>query len=253
MSRVVLLAVVLTLLVFFSDNGQRYEHFTTPTPLPPGHTLVLGFMGGRRPWNDDREGTRKLALKLRAMNLPGVYVETVGNRKRALALRLIQNAFDRNRDGELTADERASARLIVYGQSFGGAAVAKLARQLHELGIPVLLTVQIDSVGRGDAVIPANVRRAANLYQSDGWFIRGEPEIRAQDPQKTEIVGNFRFSYKEKKVDLSGVPWYRIIFRKAHAKMDRDPAVWAKVEELIRAELVATYEPGSVQEAINAK
>lgn len=213
--------------------GQRYEDFTTRTPLAPNDYLVLGFMGGVRPWNDEREGTRKLAMKLRAMNLPGVHVETIENRKRNLALRLIRNAFDRNRDGQVDAQERASVRLIVYGQSFGGAAVVKLARQLEKMDIPVLLTIQIDSVGRGDAVIPPNVRRAANLYQSEGLFIRGEREIRAEDPEKTTILGNFKFTYKEKKIDLSGVPWYRTLFRKAHAKMDRDPDVWAKVEELI--------------------
>jgi hypothetical protein len=80
--------------------------------------------------------------------------------------------------------------LILYGQSFGGAAVVKLARELEVMGVPVLLTVQVDSVGRGDGIIPANVARAANLFQRNGLFIRGEPKIRAQDPSRTTIIGN---------------------------------------------------------------
>ena len=34
-----------------------------------------------------------------------------------------------------------------------------------ERNIPVLPTIQIDSVGRGDAVIPPNARWAANFHQ----------------------------------------------------------------------------------------
>ncbi|MBI3669464.1 MAG: hypothetical protein HY237_06775 [Acidobacteria bacterium] len=218
-------------------RGQTYQSFVAPTPLPAHSTLILGFLGGREPWNNDKRNVRKLALKLRAMNLPDVHVETLENTKRNLAAELIRNAFDRNRDGQLDTEERASVRLILYGQSFGGAAVVKLARQLKEMDVPVLLTVQVDSVGRGDAVIPSNVARAANLYQRDGLFIRGEPEIRAEDPRKTTILGNARFDYRNKKVDLSGVSWTKKVFRTAHTKMDFDPDVWLKVKQLILAEL----------------
>ena len=214
-------------------RGQRQQDFTTPTPLAEGHLLVVGFMGGRESWDNHRRGVRKLALKLRAMGLPGVHVETVENKKRRLAVELIRRAFDRDRDGRLDERERASARVVVYGQSFGGAAVVKLARQLREIGVPVLLTVQIDSVGRGDKMIPSNVRRAANLFQRDGLIIKGEREIRAEDPTKTTIIGNFKFDYDGKKVDLSEVSWLKRLFQAAHTKMDHDPEVWALVERLI--------------------
>jgi hypothetical protein len=214
-------------------RAQRYSDFSTRTPLGEGHVLVIGFMGGRESWDNHKRGVRKLALKLRAMNLPGVHVETVENRKRRLALELVRNAFDHSRDGQLDERERASARLIIYGQSFGGAAVVKFARQLKELGVPVLLTVQVDSVGRGDKVIPSNVARAANLFQRDGLIIKGEREIRPEDTAKTTIVGNFKFDYDGKKVDLSEVSWLKRLFQAAHTKMDHDPEVWALVERLI--------------------
>jgi hypothetical protein len=38
--------------------------------------LIIGFMGGREAWDNHQRGVRKLALKLRSMNLPGVHVET---------------------------------------------------------------------------------------------------------------------------------------------------------------------------------
>jgi hypothetical protein len=214
-------------------RAQRYGDFTTPTPLGEGDTLVVGFMGGRESWDNRKRGVRKLALRLRAMKLPGVHVETVENKKRRLALELVRNAFDRDRDGRLDDRERASVRLVVYGQSFGGAAVVKFARQLKGLGVPVLLTVQVDSVGRGDKVISANVRRAANLFQRDGLVIKGEREIRAEGPAKTAIVGNFKFDYDGKKIDLSEVSRLKRLFQAAHTKMDHDPEVWALVEKII--------------------
>jgi hypothetical protein len=228
---------VLTDAAYVAARGQEYADLTTHTPLAPGETLVIGFLGGRDSWNDDRRSVRKLALRLRAMNLPGVHIETFENTKRDLALRLVREAFDRNRDGALDEAERASARLLIYGQSFGGAAVVKFARQLEQLGVPVLLTIQIDSVGRGDGVIPANVQRAANLYQRNGWLIRGEKPIRAADPARTEIEGNFQFDYNRHKVDLSHVPFWKKAFRYAHTRMEHDPAVWTQVEELLLQEL----------------
>ena len=218
-------------------RGQRYHNFTTETPLEEKRVLVLGFLGGREHWNNPRRNVRKLALKLRAQHPDAVQVETVENKKRHLALELIRRAFDRNQDGQLDARERAGVRLILYGHSFGGAAVVKLARELDRMGVPVLLIVQVDSVGRGDQTIPANVARAANPYQRNGLILRGEPEIRAEDPSRTVIVGNFEFDYRNKKIDLSEASRMKKIFRSAHTRMDFDPAVWALVEELIVKEI----------------
>jgi len=190
-------------------------------------------MGGREPWDNDKRSVRKLALKLRSMHDPAICVETVENKKRSLALKLITNAFDRNYDGKLDEQERSSVRLIIYGQSFGGAAVVKLARQLKKMDVPVALTVQIDSVGRDDNMIPSNVIRAANLFQRNGWFIKGEPEIRAEDPARTEITGNFEYDYSHKKIDISSVPIMKKAFRVAHTRMEYDQEVWDKVERLI--------------------
>ena len=232
-----LVRAVVIYLVLLTGNtlvvAQRYQDFITNTPLNENHVLIIGFMGGRESWDNDERGVRKLALRLRTMNLPGVHVETIENKKRRLALGLIRSAFDRDRNGRLDKHERSSARLIIYGQSFGGAAVVKLARQLKEIDLPVLLTLQVDSVGRGDKKIPSNVSRAANLFQRNGLFIKGEREIRAEDPNKTMIIGNFRFDYNGKKIDLSQVSWVKRLFHTAHTKMDHDPEVWSLVEKLI--------------------
>jgi hypothetical protein len=205
--------------------------YTVNTPLGENDFLILGFMGGRDSWNKDCN-LRRLVLKLRSLG-PAIHAETLENTKRAAALDLIRRAIDRNQNGTLDPRELASARLVLYGQSFGGAAVVKLAWQLKAIGVPVLLTVQIDSVGRGDKVIPSNVARAANMFQRNGRIIHGEPEIVAEDRAKTTIIGNFEFDYRQKKIDISMVPWHKKIFRVDHNKIEQDPDVWAKVEELI--------------------
>jgi hypothetical protein len=228
-----LLLILLCLLLTGCISRQRYRHFETKTPIAKGDSLVLGFLGGRESWNSSREGVRRLALELRAMKRSGLHVETVENGRRDLALQLVRNALDRDENGLLSDKEKESARLILYGQSFGGAAVVKFANQLHHLRIPVLLTIQIDSVGRHDDVLPENVVAAANLFQRNGMIIRGEPDIRAQNPAKTRIIGNFEFDYKNKQIDLSSVPWYKKIFRTSHTKMNHDPEVWKKVKEMI--------------------
>jgi len=229
-----LLQALLTGCLF--SRGQRYEDFETRTPLAEKHFLVLGFMGGRDSWKA-KNHLQGLAMKFRSMRHPLLHVETVENRKREFAIELIKKALDRDGNGLLQAKERASARVILYGQSFGGAAVVKLARQLNELQVPVLLTVQIDSVGRGDGRIPPNVTRAASLFQRNGILISGEAPIVAEDPLRTTILGNFEFDYRQKEIDISEVPWYKKVFREAHTKMEHDPEVWQKVEDLILAEI----------------
>jgi hypothetical protein len=213
--------------------GQRYEDFSVTTPLAEEHTLIIGFLGGRESWDNQTQGVRKMALKLRALNLTHLHVETVENNKRHLAVELIRRAFDRDRNGRLDEQECASVRLILYGQSFGGAAVVKLARQLEQMKVPVLLTVQVDSIGLRDKRIPANVFQAANLFQRNGWVIKGEPRIVPQDTGRTTIIGNFEFDYRDRKIDISAVAWQKKIFRAAHTRMDHDPAVWNLVERLM--------------------
>jgi hypothetical protein len=223
-----------------SFRGKQYHHFSTSTPLKSDQTLVVGFLGGMERWDDKSRGVRQVAIKLEAMNLPNVHVETLENRKRDLAIKFIQNVFDYNQNGSLDDWERDSARLILYGHSLGGAAVVEISRELKKMGVPVLLTVQIDSVDLvyDDHVIPSNVKRAANLFQNDGWILRGEDKIEPENPNKTEILANIRFDYRDKNVDMSSMTWERRLFSTPHVKMEADPEVWVTVEKMILSEIV---------------
>ena len=217
-------------------HTQTWEDFRAPLPIGPDDTLVIGFLGGRERWDNDERSPRKLALKLRSRQIPGLHVETLANRNRPLAVELIERAFDRNQDGVLDPTEGASARIVIYGLSFGGAAAVKLARDLSERNIPVRLTILIDSVGRDDAVIPPNTRRAANFYQTNGLVIFGEGPIRAEDPKRTTIIADCRMDYSKRKIDISYVNWFKKLGRVAHSYISYDPQVWTRVEKLVLAE-----------------
>jgi hypothetical protein len=110
-----------------------------------------------------------------------------------------------------------------------------LARELNRAGIPILLTVQVDSVAKlwqEDGIIPQNVAAAANFYQRHG-LIRGRPQITAADPSKTQILGNYVFDYKKQPVKCEGMSWFDRNVTPAHMQSDCDPRLWAQVEDLV--------------------
>jgi hypothetical protein len=114
-----------------------------------------------------------------------------------------------------------------------------LARSLQADGVPVLLTIQVDSIakkGQNDALIPENVEHAVNFYQDKG-LLRGREKIQAADPNRTEILGNFRMDYSAKPISCPQYPWYDRVFMRSHIEIECDPAVWHRVEDLIRGEL----------------
>lgn len=221
-----------------ASRAQTPADFQTPQPLKPGDTLVIGFLGSWERWDDPNRGVRKTALQLRELRLPGVFAETVENHHRERAVDLVTQAFDFNRDGRLDPAEAAKARVVLYGQSLGGSAAVWTAKRLAGLEVPVLLTVQIDSVGIGDELIPSNVAQAANLYQREPLTIRGVRRIRAEDPSRTRILGNYRYRYFML-FPASSPPETRArrVLGGAHARMEADPAVWGHVLTLILSAL----------------
>jgi len=181
----------------------------------------------------------QVAAHLRQDYPAGVYVEVLENHLREKAHAKIVRFVDTDRNGTLSVEEKRNARIILYGHSWGASEAVTLARELGREGIPVLLTVQVDSIskpGENDKVIPANVAEAANFYQLDG-FLHGQPQIRAADPARTHIIGNFRFDYRANPIECKQYPWYDRLFMKSHTEIECDPKVWTQVESLIRSRL----------------
>lgn len=224
--------IIALALVVYPAAGQSLKQLSTRVPLPAGDTLVIGFVGGLHKWDDDERGVRRLVLRLREIN--GVHGESMSHLREEVARAFIVKALDTDGDGELSDTEKSQARIILFGQSLGGSETVGTARWLADRGVPVLLTVQIDSVGLRDGVIPSNVRAAANLFQHERWTFRGEPSIRAADPARTKIIGSFPYEYKDRPlVDPNPGTWVRQTIGGGHAKMELDPEVWSRVESLI--------------------
>lgn len=215
----------------------------SPSAKPP--VLVIGFVGGFVRHDDPVHSPVQLAERIRKDYPSTVHVGVFENRRREQAYQTILKLLDTNHDGTLSDEEKRDARIILYGMSWGGSETVALARALAAENIPVLLTIQVDSVQKSrenDETIPPNVAEAVNFYQSDG-FLHGRSQIRADDPSRTRIVGNFRYSYSAMPAACGNYPWWDRWFVKPHTAIECDPAVWNRVETLIRSKLAAILAP----------
>jgi hypothetical protein len=212
--------------------------------------IVIGFLGGYVRHDDAVHTTVQVAQSLRQTYPNAIHVATFENRRLSDAHDLILNLLGAKTAHGLTEKQKNEAHIILYGHSWGACAVVALARQLKGEGIPVVLTVQVDSVskaGRDDATIPDNVRYAANFYQDKG-FIRGQHKIVAADASRTTILGNFYFDYSTHPIACPEYPWYTRVFMRSHIEIECDQKVWNRVEGLIREQLptsVAGSGPGA--------
>jgi pimeloyl-ACP methyl ester carboxylesterase len=202
-------------------------------------TIVIGFTGGFVRHDNPYHGPVRLAKRIQN-NLPhGTYVRVFENRHRKSAYNAILRLLDRDHDGVLTGEEKAQAHIVLFGHSWGASAVVLLARELDRIGIPVLLTVQVDSVAKlwqSDGIIPDNVAAAVNFYQPHG-FIHGRSLIRAADTSKTQILGNYRYDYNQAPVKCEGTSWFDRAFMASHIESECDPHLWSRVEDLVRQRL----------------
>jgi pimeloyl-ACP methyl ester carboxylesterase len=200
--------------------------------------IVVGFVGGFVRHDNPHHGPVQLARRIQ-LTSKDTYVQVFENRHRSEAHSTILRVLDTNHDGILSAEEKKRARIVLFGHSWGGAAVVLLARDLHRDGIPVLLTVQVDSVAKlwqNDGVIPDNVGAAVNFYQPHG-LIHGRSHITAADPVRTEILGNYLADYRKNPVECLGTSWYDRYFTPSHAQSECDPHVWSQIENMVRSHL----------------
>jgi hypothetical protein len=214
---------------------------STPQPAvaaldkDPAQLIVIGFMGGRVRGSNLAHREALLVRDLQKRYPQDLQAAMFANRDGSGALARVLQLLDKNGDGCLTAKEKGAARIVIFGHSWGASETIALARRLNRLSIPVLLTIQVDSVEKSnenDAMIPPNVREAINFYQLDG-LLHGRSEIEAADPTRTTILGNFASSYREHPVSCAGYPWYARAFMRSHIEIENDPYLWSRIEALI--------------------
>ena len=246
LSKILRLAVApIGVFAFFFVAILTPAQMASPRPVSPDESstkppaIVIGFVGGFIAHDNLVHSEVQLAARLRRGYPTGVDVETFESYREARARQKILKLLDANHDGTLTTEEKQNARIIIYGHSWGGSESITLARALEKDGIPVLLTLQVDSVSRfgdNDKIIPGNVAQAVNFYQPHG-IVHGDHDIRAADPARTRIIGNFQFNYEKSPLNCPKYPWYDRIFVKPHTQIECDPMIWERVESLIRANL----------------
>ena len=201
--------------------------------------IVIGFVGGFVSHENLHHGPVQLAQRIRQTSPKGTYIRVFENRRRKRAYDAIIRQLDTDRDGILSSEEKARARIILFGQSWGASAAVILARELRRQGIPVLLTVQVDSVAKvwqNDAVIPDNVAEAVNFYQPHG-IIHGRAKITAADPAKTEILGNYLTDYRKEPIQCPQASWFDHVFTPSHMQTDCDPRLWSQIENMVQRRL----------------
>jgi hypothetical protein len=230
----------LALTIGSEHSAQNASSATAEISSP---LIITGFVGGFVSHDNIVRSEVQLAGRLRK-EFPAAVVETFESYHGDMAHKRIMDLIDTNHDKQLSPDERRNARIIIYGHSWGGSEAITLARHLGNDRIPVLLTIQVDSIEKRrqeDALIPANVVRAVNFYQPNG-LLHGQPDIRAIDATRTNIIGNFRFVYDENSYTCTGYPWWDRMITRSHTQIECDPAVWKAVETLIRSELITSAE-----------
>jgi hypothetical protein len=218
----------------------------TPSLRPQAATapsnIVIGFVGGFVNHDNPHHGPVKLAQQIQRTVPKDTYVRVFENRRRKQAFNSVIHLLDTNHDGILSAEEKARARIILFGHSWGASAVVALARDLRCKGVPVLLTVQVDSVAKlwqNDSVIPDNVAEAVNFYQTQG-IVHGRQQITAADPAKTQILGNYRMDYKKTPVACPQATWADRFFTPGHVQSECDPNLWSQIQSLVMQRLSAS-------------
>lgn len=246
--------LLFTTVLFSSHRAVAQTQLAALSQSAASPALVVGFVGGFVHSDDRRHAEVQVAQQIEATYGNGVHVQIFENRRRADAHKFILDWLNREGNGDLTGEAKQRTRVILFGHSWGASAVVSLARELERDGIPVVLTIQVDSVTKNaedDSLIPANVAEAVNFYQTGG-ILHGRSRITAADPSRTMILGNFRFTYEKEPAECRAYPWYDRLLFKGHTAIECDPAVWSQIETLIRMRLPPVPQPAQIQVAIRA-
>jgi hypothetical protein len=239
-----MLALVLALSIFATPGTAQVAvpkvHFPQAGSAG-GKVIIVGFVGGFVSQDDAKHPEVQFASYLRD-RYPLIQVVVFGNHHGRKALHEVARMIDSDGDGVLTPSEKRESTIIIYGHSWGAAEAVTFAHALGQIGIPVALTIQIDTIakpGSKGAIIPANVASAINFYQTRGP-LHGIPEIVAADPKQTTILGNILMTYEDRPIDCRNYSWYARVFNRPHHEIENDFRVWDRSGSLIDSTLSET-------------
>jgi hypothetical protein len=214
----------------------------------PADTIVVGFLGGFVKADDTRHPEVLFASYLREHYSSGINVKVFSNHDEKAAMSYVMRGLDRNHDGIVSNEEKERARIIIYGHSWGASETVALAKKLERLGVPVVLTIQVDIIskfGQKATLIPANVAQAINFYQSRGP-LHGRSKIVAADSALTRILGNIQMEYDSRSVNCDNYNWFVRTFNKPHHEIENDPLVWSQIAVLVDTNVLTEDSPSQV-------
>jgi hypothetical protein len=207
------------------------------------NVVIIGFVGGFVSRNDTKHPEVQFAAYLRD-RYPSIHAEVFGNHHGQAALHNVVRLLDTDHDGVLSSLEKEQATVIIYGHSWGATETVEFARELGKMGIPVALTIQVDTIGKPGhtpSAISPNVATAINFYQHQpGGLLHGQPEIVAADPARTKILGNIQMTYENRPINCDNYSWYSRTFNRPHHLIENDFRIWDQLASLIDTDLRGT-------------
>jgi hypothetical protein len=221
-----------------NSEVKAHNHAVAESGGKTRRLIVIGFVGGFARSTDQGHPEVQFAEYLQDHYQSGIYAKVFENHHGREALNTVLRLLDSDGNGALSISEKKQAGIILYGHSWGAAETVLIARELGKRGIPVLLTIQVDSIakfGRNESMIPRNVENAINLYQSRGP-LHGLEKIIATDPAQTRIIGNLHMTYEGRSINCDNYPWFARVFNKPHHEVENDPQVWSLAASLIDSE-----------------
>jgi hypothetical protein len=179
--------------------------------------IYLGFVGALEPAHNKRSGVVQIATLLQGDEFADVCAKSYSPYVWGEGLEWLLSHFPAH-DGELSAAELLRApKAVLVGHSMGGWAMMSVARKLSSRGIPVELTIQIDSVGVTDTTVPQNVKCAAIFHARDVLTPITTKRLRVEDSSRTKLLPD---------VTVSGA---------GHESITRDPRIRALVMQTIES------------------
>jgi hypothetical protein len=189
--------------------------------------IYLGVVGALEMSNNSHSGLVQIRETLSLPAYTDVCAKTFSPYVWRSGLHYVLKHFP-SHPGLLTQEELdRSPKVILVGHSMGGWAVVSVARNLKSKGIPVELSIQVDSVGITDQTVPSNVKAAAIFHARDILTFMTTKKIRAEEHSQTRLVAN-------------------VLVRGAgHESVTRDPRIREMVMDMIASLRAAASSPAT--------
>lgn len=171
-----------------AQTRSQVQHINNPEA--PCRIIYVGIVGALETSNNKHSGLVQIRDLLRGPAYSDVCARSFTPYTWTSSLRWLLQHFP-SHPGRLTDDElKRAPKVILVGHSAGGWAVLSVVRNLGRKGIPVELTIQVDSVGITDRTVPRNVKTAAIFHARDILMFLTTKRIKAEDPSKTRLAAN---------------------------------------------------------------